>query len=427
MVMFKPRVLTAATLMFLTFGISIVILGGILSPGLTQAPLAGRLLQPPVKQSMQAAELILKEEKGWTKDYEQYFGTKFSIQFREAKLIRKTLKSIARQTGKRSAVIYLVPTPEQLEVLLVTPGAKPIRQSFPMVKQREVKAIAKILRQEVGNPNQVDTTQYLEASQQLYQWFIKPVEKQLQRQKIDTLLFCVGGGLRSLPLAALHDGKQFLVEKYNIGLIPAFSLIDLRYTKLQDAKVLAMGASEFQDLSPLPGVPQELAAITQSQGGTSFLNNQFTVENLQAQRQKQDYGIVHLATHARFQPGMVDNSYLQFWDQKVSLNQLPKLQLRLPILDLLVLSACQTALGDPQAELGFAGLAIQSGAKSVLGTLWNVSDEGTLQLMSRFYKYLKVSPIKAEALRKAQIETLQQKEFSHPYYWSAFTMIGSPW
>ncbi len=423
--------LNRVTFALLAFtSVSATVVYGIQPSGLAQLTPTERLSSPQPSvhgTTIQASELILKQEKGWTKDYEQYFGTKFSIQFREAPIVRKALKQIARQTGKKSAVIYLVPTPEQLEIFLVTPGTRPIRHSFPTVKQKDVRTIAKILRQETSNPNKVDNTRYLASAQQLYQWFIGPVEKQLKRQKIDTLLFCVGASLRSLPLATLHDGKQFLVERYNIGLIPAFSLIDLRYTKLQDTKVLAMGASEFQDLTPLPAVPQELTAITKSQGGSAFLNNQFTVENLQAQRQQQPYGIVHLATHARFQSGIVENSYLQFWDQKISLNQLSKLQLRLPIVDLLVLSACQTALGDPQAELGFAGLAIQSGAKSVLGTLWSVSDEGTLQLMRQFYKYLKVSPIKAEALRKAQVETLQKKEFSHPYYWSAFTMIGSPW
>jgi CHAT domain-containing protein len=396
-------------------------------PAIAQPGPTPPTVQKTVTSPLNPSELIVKEETGWTKDYEQYFARNFATPLRNAPTIRTFLGNIARQTGQKSAVIYLVPTPQQLELLLVTSGAEPIHLSFATAKGSDVKAIAKTFRQEVSNVDPANPTRYLTSAQQLYTLFIAPIAEELKRQKIDTLLFCVGAGLRSVPFAALHDGKQFLVEQYSIGLIPAFSLIDPRYESIQRARVLAMGASEFQDLSPLPSVPQELSAIIQGRGGNSFLNNQFTVDNLQTQRQKESYPIVHLATHARFQPGKVENSYLQFWEQKLSLNQLPKLQLKLPIVDLLVLSACQTALGNPQAELGFAGLAIQSGAKSVLGSLWNVSDTGTLQLMTQFYQQLKTEPTKARALRKAQVEILKQKDVSHPYNWSAFTMIGSPW
>jgi CHAT domain-containing protein len=397
-------------------------------PAIAQpGPTEPSTVQKTVTPALKPAELIVKEETGWTKDYEKYFERHFATPLRNAPTIRAFLGNIARQTGKKSAVIYLVPTPQQLEVLLVTSDVDPIHLSFANAKGEDVKALAKAFRQEVSNPNSADSVPDLALAQRLYALFIAPIAEELKRQKIDTLMFCVGAGLRSVPFAALHDGKQFLIERYSIGLIPAFSLIDLNYESIKRARVLAMGASEFKDLNPLPSVPQELWAIVKGRGGNSFLNTQFTVENLQAQRQKQLYPIIHLATHARFQPGNVENSYLQFWEQKVSLNQLPKLQFKLPVVDLLVLSACQTALGNPQAELGFAGLAIQSGVKSVLGSLWNVSDNGTFQLMAQFYKQLKTSPTKAEALRKAQVEILKQKDLSHPYNWSAFTMIGSPW
>ncbi len=125
-----------------------------------------------------------------------------------------------------------------------------------------------------------------------------------------------------------------------------------------------------------------------------------------------------------------------------------------PPVELVVLSACRTALGDEQAELGFAGFAVQAGAKSTLASLWYVSDEGTLGLMSEFYEQLKISPIKAEALRRTQLAMLKgqvefkngkltisrgdvnlppvlrrlgNKALQHPYFWSAFTLIGNPW
>jgi CHAT domain-containing protein len=262
-------------------------------------------------------------------------------------------------------------------------------------------------------------------------------------------------GLRSVPIAALYDGQEFLVEKYSIGLMPSFSLTDTRYKDIKNSQVLAMGAAKFEELTPLPAVPVELSEITPSLWrGKSFLNDAFTLTNLKAQRQQQPFEIIHIASHAVFQPGAPNNSYIQLWDTKLRLNQLRQLGWDNPPVELLVLSACKTALGDEQAELGFAGLAVQAGVKSALGSLWYVSDIGTLGLMTEFYEHLKKAPLKAEALRQAQramikgqlrlegdrllagsksvplppeLAGLRDDNFEHPYFWAGFTMIGSPW
>jgi CHAT domain-containing protein len=269
------------------------------------------------------------------------------------------------------------------------------------------------------------------------------------------LLFCVGERLRTLPFAALHDGQQFLVEKYSFSRIPAFKLTDTVYSDLRNSQVLAMGASEFKDQTPLPAVPVELSAILKNQWqGKLFLNQDFTLTNFLSQRASQPFKIIHLATHADFQSGVPSNSYVQFWDTKLTLDKMRQLNLNNPPVELLVLSACRTAIGDKEAELGFAGLAVQARVKSAIATLWNVSDQGTLGLMAEFYPDLKTAPIKAEALRQAQIAMLQgqvrlesgqlrtstrtialppalaeleNEDFSHPYYWAAFTIVGSPW
>ena len=183
---------------------------------------------------------------------------------------------------------------------------------------------------------------------------------------------------------------------------------------------------------------------------------------MQAQRAAQSFGIIHLATHSEFQPGVPSNSYIQLWDTKLQLDQMRQLKWNDPPVNLLVLSACSTALGDEQAELGFAGLAVASGARSALASLWEVSDEGTLGLMVEFYQQLRSRGennrpiIKAQALRQAQLAMLRgqvrlengalrvagredvislpapisargNRLLSHPYYWAAFTMIGNPW
>ncbi len=187
-------------------------------------------------------------------------------------------------------------------------------------------------------------------------------------------------------------------------------------------------------------------------GSTAF-NATFTLTNLKQEREQRPFGIIHLATHGEFLPGALSDSYIQLTDTRLRLNQLRELGWNSPPVELVVLSACRMALGDINAELGFAGFAVQAGAKSALASLWNVSDEGTSALMAEFYQQLRQQPIKAEALRQTQLEMINKtvklqdgklvwsdrqielpadllsngdEVLSHPYYWSAFTLIGNP-
>jgi len=223
---------------------------------------------------------------------------------------------------------------------------------------------------------------------------------------------------------------------------------------------VALGSAEFTDQAPLPAVPLEVKTITQDiWPGDVLLNENFTLQNLLNSRESGKYGIIHLATHADFEANDLNKSYIQLWDSRLQFNQLRDLQFSQgsPV-ELLVLSACRTALGNDQAELGFAGLAVQAGVKTSLASLWYVSDEGTLGLMTEFYRQLRDPNIrtKSQALRQAQIAMihgditvssgqLRAPSFrggiplptpatdrpapvlSHPYYWAAFTLVGSPW
>jgi CHAT domain-containing protein len=389
-------------------------------------------------------------ETSWKQQYEDYVkGELPSNQLVEVKEITQVLGNIHRQTRKKTALIYAVPTTNHLELILVTPGKPPIHKRIAAANQEQLLEVVRKFRTGVVNPNTKPRV-YLPPAQQIYQWMLAPLESELQAQQINTLIFCLGKGLRTVPLAALHDGKRFLVEKYSFGIIPAFNLLDYQPASIQQTQILAMGASKFQNQPPLPAVPAELSAIANNHQGKSLLNQEFTLANLKAQRTKYPFGIVHLATHAEFSPGSVEQSYIQFWDSQLRLDKLKTLELRSPPVHLLVLSACRTALGNPQAELGFAGLAIQSGAKAAIASLWSVNDTGTLALMAEFYGQLKTAPIKTEALQKAQIAMLKQqvslknnqairgnippelttldsRVLSHPYYWAGFTLIGNPW
>jgi CHAT domain-containing protein len=313
--------------------------------------------------------------------------------------------------------------------------------------------MARELRRTVSD--RTNRSGFLVPAQKMYQWLAAPLEQDLQQQGIKNLVYIMDSGLRSIPLAALHDGKQFIVENYSVGLMPSLSLTDSRYVDARKASVLAMGASQFTDQKSLPAVPVELSVITgQLWKGESYLNEAFTLSNLQSARQAVPHSIIHLATHAEYRLGNPRFSYIQLWNDKLQVDELRRLKLNKPPVELLVLSACRTAVGDDNLELGFAGIAVQAGVKSVLGSLWYVSDEGTLGLMAEFYEKLKQAPIKAEALRQTQVAMLkgevrleggkliastgsfplppsvarlENKTLNHPYYWSSFTLIGNPW
>jgi CHAT domain-containing protein len=416
-----------------------------------------------------------------SRDYEQYFGMSETAGTNLTQA-RNILRRIEAATGMKPAVIYAMFVPEtitpapasapgleddsaelsllrsltpqasdRLELILLTAQGKPIRRSLKTTRA-EVLSMALDFRLDVTNVR--DPHSYLAPAQQMYQWLVAPLEKDLQQLGINNLVYITDAGLRTIPLAALYDGKGFILERYSVGLMPSLSLSDTRYTDLRKSQVLAMGASEFKDNKALPAVPVELDRITKIWSGKSFLNKDFTLDNLKSQRAKTPFGIIHLATHAEFLPGKPANSYIELTDRKLPPSALQSLGWTKPLVDLLVLSACRTALGDEQVELGFAGLAVQSGVKSALASLWNVSDEGTLGLMSEFYQQLEEAPIKAEALRQAQLAMVKGKvrikggklvtsegefplppelvklgdrDFSHPYFWSAFTMVGNPW
>ncbi len=388
--------------------------------------------------------------------FEDYLGEDITQKHVTTASLQKRLQTMEIQTGKRAVVIYALSHPDGLQLILVPPEGSPISKHVPQ-------ANSKTLRREVKKfyhtLNDYTSTSYLPSSQQLYQWLVAPLTTELDALNIDTLIFSMDAGLRTIPLAALHDGQQFLIETYSVGLIPSVSLTDTRYQSLKDATILAMGAAEFPDssLPPLPAVPIELSTILAEVGqGRLLLNDQFTLDNLKTQRQEASFDIVHLSTHASFPRDRNHHPYIQLWRQQVGLNQLRQVQWYAPpTVELLTLSACETAVGNEQAEMGFAGLAVQAGVKSALASLWKVDDLGTLAVMTEFYQQLNSENvlIKAEALRQAQLALLRsqvriessqlvgtsrnisvaktlvntpESNLSHPYYWAGFTLIGNP-
>lgn len=396
-----------------------------------------------------------KMENLWKNQYAPQLQMDFTAPMLNQQQVGEDLQVVVNMKNQRAGLIYLVPRPTDLELLLVLPGGrsvvKLVTEAVPTVLQPTVETFLR----EIRDPRKVGSQSYLASAQKLYQWMIAPLEPTLQAENINAVIFCAGVGLRTMPFAAMHDGQQFLIEKYAVGRMPAYSLTNQDHTRLANLRILAMGASEFRDQAPLPAVPVELATITtQIWQGNQFLNESFTIEQLQNQKLQNTYNVVHLATHADFQPGAINNSYIQFWDRPLRLNQLAQMPWK--NLDLLVLSACRTAIGDRGAEMGFAGVAAKAGVKSVLASLWYVSDEGTLALMTEFYRQMQEAPLKITALQQAQVALLRnqvafrdgelvrsgqrggvslptalsfsgERDLTHPYYWGAFTLVGNPW
>jgi filamentous hemagglutinin family protein len=366
---------------------------------------------------------------------------------------QNTLQQVESATGIKPALLYIDFIDDQLTILLVTAKGAPLVKRVPDATRSLVLKTAQQFRNEVADPSKTRTRSYLTSAQQLYQWMIAPIEPDLKANGIQNLAFVLESGLRLMPIAALHDGQNFIIEKYSVGLMPSLSLTDTRFVRLKNVEVLAAGASLFQDQNPLPAVSIELSTIQKLWTGDKLIDTNFTLNNLKTKREQQPFGIIHLSTHGEFLPGAIGNSYIQLSDTKLRLDQIRQLGWNTPPVELLVLSACRMAVGSRDAELGFAGFAVQAGVKSALASLWNVSDEGTSGLMAEFYQQLQQAPIKAEGLRRAQIAMLKgtvriqsgdliwsggrsplptdlsivSDRLSHPYYWSAFTLIGSPW
>lgn len=415
-------------------------------------PVNSQILSP-----QQLGKIIKETETSWEQEYEAYFNNDFPNYSKNKSQIAKQLAQLSQETSTKPAVIWTVPTEKELYLLLITPNREPIIKTVRAADSKILFKIINILYETIHSSLTTNSTAYLPPAKLLYRWLIKPLEPDLKAEKIDMLMLCSGAGLRSFPFAMLHDGKNFLIEKYALVRLPAFNLTNINYEKINPDRfnILAMGVSQFFGRPSLPGVEAEVSLITPGLiPGKAILNRNSTVKNLKFQHQQGKYNLIHLATHAEFNPGSSKNSYIEFADSKLSLDKIYQLNLDHPPVDLLVLSACQTAVGNKQAEFGFAGLFLEVGAKSTLASLWNISDFGTVLLMNQFYQNLKSDFIKIKALQKAQVAMLKGKIYlpqvqlrnsqatisllenisetelnnlSHPFYWAGFTLIGNPW
>ena len=334
-----------------------------------------------------------------------------------------------------AATIYPIVTSEKLAVLTSIPG-QPIKLHTQDITPNEIESKVKDLR---GQFNPAASNKRRKAqSQEFYSWLVEPSVKDLKAAEIETLVFILDSGLRNLPVSALYDGEQYLVENYAIALTPGLQLLSSQIEP-KNIKAVVAGLSEAnQGFAALPGVNTEVQEIATSIDSKLLLNKEFTKERLrQTLKATTEAPILHLATHGQFS-SKAEETFILTWDDRIDVNELEQLLKvreetpKLIPIELLVLSACKTAQGDDKAALGIAGIALKSGARSTLGTLWSVSDESTALLIERVYEQIAsakgnevIPKNKAQILRQAQLELIQSEQFNHPYYWAPFVLVGN--
>ena len=329
------------------------------------------------------------------------------------------------QLAPRTAALYPIILKDRLELLLTLPdGMKRFTTRVPAdALTGEIRAFRLLLEKRT-------THQYYPHARKLYDWLIAPIAAELDKQQVDTLVIVPDGALRTIPLAALHDGEQFLIARYALVTTPGLTLTDPRPLPRERAQLLLNGLTEsVQGFAPLPYVAEELQAIHKMYGGTMLQNGQFTLSNMEKGLEQTPYSIVHIASHGQFDSDS-EKTFLLTYEGKLSMDKLEQFlglsKFRTEAVELLTLSACQTAAGDDRAALGLAGVAIKAGARSALATLWTVNDPASALMVSDFYRHLRAPGVsKAKALQQAQLGILKDIRYRHPNYWSAFLLIGN--
>jgi CHAT domain-containing protein/tetratricopeptide (TPR) repeat protein len=347
-----------------------------------------------------------------------------------------TLDRLVDQTAPHTAFVYTILLSDRLELILKLPNSDTLQHYAVAVERQTVTTTLDHFRGALESDFfDLATDNGLlsgyDLAQQLYTWLVAPYEAALKPADVSTLVFVLDDELRQLPVAALYDGNQFLIEKgYALAINPGLALLPPGQPDLHPVTTLTAGITEaLSGFSSLPAVDEELEAIAIHTRANILRNEDFTKAALAHGIESVPAAIVHLATHGEFSDDLND-TFILAWDTRISLPALSQIlgtrDQSLPqAIELLVLSACKTADGNPQAALGLAGMAVQSGARSTLATLWVVNDATTARLMARFYQELAQSPSKAEALRRAQVALMQEGDQIKPFHWAPFVLVGN--
>jgi len=372
-----------------------------------------------------------------TAELDEYFNDDCLAMFRQG-------QTQVDQADPSAAIVYIIPLPDRIETLLSLPDGRFERFTNRQLDATGLEQLVRTFRAQLQDPL---TERYILPAKKLYDGLIEPIQPMLKSHGVATLVFVPDGSLRLIPMSALYDGERFLVERYAIAVTPGLTLMSARRLQHGPAEVLVCGMSQASgSFAALPFVQNEIQQVTdlfktrQLQPHV-LLNDQFSVERFNQTLQRNAPKIVHIASHGQFESDP-SQTYLLTGDtdsrQRLSLNTLEQIvrpmQFQDQPVELLTLSACQTAMGDDRAALGLAGVALKAGARSAVASLWLVNDESAATVMHNFYDAL-LEPVntsknadyrsKAQALQTAQRRQLDHPVFGHPYYWSPFMVIGN--
>jgi CHAT domain-containing protein len=337
-----------------------------------------------------------------------------------------------------AAVVYPIILHDRLEILVTLPGGQ-LRRFHSRIDRKRLTQDTRELRRLLEKRT---TQQYLRPAQRLHATIIGPIVDALESAGVDTLVVVPDGPLRTIPFAALHDGDRFLVERWAVAVTPGIELTDPAPLPRKGIRGLYAGLSESVDGMPaLDYVPTELEQAREHIDGPVLLDRDFVISALGDSIESQSYRLIHIATHGDFAADP-SQSFLLAYDGRLGMDdlgdQLLQYRYRQEPLDLLILSACETASGNDRSALGLAGMAVRAGARSVLGTLWLVNDAATASLLDSFYTHIDLRPADADgwagggqrasralALQRAQLSLLESPDHRHPGYWAPFVLIGS--
>jgi CHAT domain-containing protein len=334
---------------------------------------------------------------------------------------RRSIETIAPGT----AVIYPISLADRLEILVSFGNElRQFTSPIPVTPLRvEVQRFRELLEKR-------ETNEYLIPARQLYDQIIRPIEPALTAHHIDTLVVVPDYTLRTVPFAALNDGRGFLVDRYATAIAPSLRLTEPRPLNTTPGTALVLGISKsVEGYVPLPNVEREVAEVHDIEGGQQLLNDSFSRERFRTELERVPYNVVHIASHGQFGDDPSQTFVLAF-DGQLTMDDLENDikfgARRESALELLVLSACETASGDDRAALGLAGVALKAGARSALATLWYISDQAAGELIRDFYKNVQSGEYsKARALQAAQRSLAADPRYAHPAYWAPFLLIGN--
>ena len=358
---------------------------------------------------------------------ERYRSTELTDYFRDECVtdLLASVESVDR-LAPNTAVLYPILMADRLVILLSLADG---------LQQRSIPVGAEALGEKILAFRQLlekrTTNQYLRPARELYDLLLRPLEPTLAAANVDTLVIVPDDALRTVPLGAMHDGEQFLVDRYALATVPSLRLIEPKPLTELGLQPLLTGLSEpVQGFPALPHVDEELTTIGNLIGGNVLRNQSFVTGQIQRSLSSTPHSVVHIASHAQF-TGDAKDSFILTYDGRLDMDSLERFikqsRFRDQPVELLTLSACETAAGDDRAALGLAGLAVKSGARSALASLWHVNDQASSILIADFYERLQSQPgiTKAEALQQAQVETKKDLRFRHPAYWAPLVMIGN--